>query len=380
MLISSIRYLLSLRVVVVCLLLLMVLVFWGTVYQVEHGLWAAQQRYFASWVVLIGGFIPFPGAQLVLAVLFVSLTLAMMYRFALGWRQLGIVCVHLGLMLMLAGGWVTQRYGQESFLSLAEGEGSNLASSYRDWELSIWTDPGNVRTVTAFDAEALRPGTEFAVESLELRGTVLAYDPNCRVDPGGATDPRRHVHNAGGLQRLMSMPRNKDPQSDVPGLRISVRRGGGDPYEVLLYGGDDRPTVIGKEDQSIAFSLRRKRYPLPVFVELDDFQKAFHPNTETPKRFASAITVHAGEVVREVLVEMNEPFRFGGYTFYQASYGDLGGGRELSTFAVTKNLGRLVPYIATGMTVFGLVLHFCLELVIRGRRPAPTVNREPAHA
>ena len=66
--------------------------------------------------------------------------------------------------------------------------------------------------------------------------------------------------------------------------------------------------------------------------------------------------VHIQDVVRDALVEMNQPLRYQGYTFYQASYADLEGGAELSTFAVTRNHGRLIPYVATALTVLGLVM------------------------
>ena len=55
----------SLRVSVVCLVLLLILTAWGTVYQAEHGLYAAQIRFFYSWIFINWGFVPFPGAQLV---------------------------------------------------------------------------------------------------------------------------------------------------------------------------------------------------------------------------------------------------------------------------------------------------------------------------
>ena len=57
----------------ICLAFLIVLVFLGTLYQVDHGLHAAKHRYFDSYFVLIGGFLPFPGTQSVMLVLLVSL-------------------------------------------------------------------------------------------------------------------------------------------------------------------------------------------------------------------------------------------------------------------------------------------------------------------
>ena len=38
--------LLSMRLVVTCLSLLMILTVWGTIHQVKYGLWDAQQTYF----------------------------------------------------------------------------------------------------------------------------------------------------------------------------------------------------------------------------------------------------------------------------------------------------------------------------------------------
>ena len=57
---------------------------------------------------------------------------------------------------------------------------------------------------------------------------------------------------------------------------------------------------------------------------------------------------------------MNEPLRFKDYTFYQASYQIDAMGREASTLAVVKNGGRLLPYIATFVTFFGLAYHFLI--------------------
>lgn len=363
---SLIRFLASIRLAVVCLLLLMILVVWGTLYQVEHGLYAAQQRYFYSWVFLLFGFLPFPGAQLVMFVLFLNLTVTMLFRFALGWSQSGLILIHLGLLLLLAGGWFTQRFGQESFLALVEGEGSNLSAAYRDWELALWDDPGPVRDVHAVDVSSLDRGESFAIPSLGVQVLVESVLPHCEAFVGG--DTPEPVLNASGIVSLEERPRNADPQSDLPGLRIRLSDEGAVSPPVLLYGGDRAPTSVAVGEEDVYASLRRKRFPLPVFVRLLDFEKAFHPGTSMPRKFASLIEVVIQDVQRHVRVEMNQPFRYQGYTFFQASYADLPDGREQSVFAVTRNYGRLLPYVATTLTVVGFVLHFVLEMVRRSRR------------
>ena len=99
-----IEWLIGPRLTVYCLAFLFVLTFWGTVYQVEHGLYAAQERFYSSWIILIGGFVPFPGTQLVLTVLTVNLTAYLMTM--LGKSSFGILLTHAGLLLLLIGGGI----------------------------------------------------------------------------------------------------------------------------------------------------------------------------------------------------------------------------------------------------------------------------------
>ena len=79
------------RLTVYALAFLFVLTFWGTVYQVDHGLYAAQERFYNSWIILIGGFVPFPGTQLVLAILTVNLTAYLLAMIGTGGQRVYVV-------------------------------------------------------------------------------------------------------------------------------------------------------------------------------------------------------------------------------------------------------------------------------------------------
>ena len=57
-----VRVLSSVRVTVVCLLLLYFLTLVGTVAQIQEGLYLAQRRYFESFFLAFG-FLPFPGRK-----------------------------------------------------------------------------------------------------------------------------------------------------------------------------------------------------------------------------------------------------------------------------------------------------------------------------
>lgn len=349
---AILKFFTSLRVTVVCLLCLIVLIFFGTLYQVDHGIWQSQQHFFYSWLVTWKSIPVFPGGQLVLGVLFVNLLAAMLFRMHLSWRSLGISLVHIGLLLMLAGGWFTHSFAEDSFLTLAEGEGSNVTMSARDWELSLWKDRKSPLNIVAVDTGSFKQGVGIDFDEVSCRVEVDAYYPNSEVTGLGETG-------------LKALKRDNDPQRDVPGAVVRVIQGETTQH-IVLHGSTVMPSVVGEGDDAVFITLRRKRYPMPIQVTLHDFQKEYHPGSTIAAAFSSAIEVDVQGVKRPVLIEMNEPFRFKEYTFYQASFGNLGDS-ELSTFSVTQNYGRLIPYVATALTVIGLILHFVVDLRMRSR-------------
>ncbi len=108
-----IKALASLRLAVVVMAMSMVLIFVGTTAQVDTGVWQVQHQYFHSlwtWIefkkVLLrnvpGGF-PFPGGYLLGTVLLVNLLAAHITRFKYTPKRIGVILIHLGLILLLAG-------------------------------------------------------------------------------------------------------------------------------------------------------------------------------------------------------------------------------------------------------------------------------------
>lgn len=368
------RLFISLKTTVVCLFLLMLLVFLGTLYQVDYGLHAAQERYFYSWGLLLGGVFPLPGGALVLWVLFVNLFASMMLHFQYGWRTLGLVMVHFGILLMLAGGWITHLFGEESFLLLKEGEAANLASGYKDWEISFWIegDAPNVRDVIAYDADDLKPGDVLRVDEFGISLEVESYASNAKAFFDTSGSVKTPYLNRHGINVLKPQPLLKEPEFHIPGGIFKGRTEGGAGFDLLLFGADQMATAVpAGESKEVQVQLRRRRYPLPMLVELVDFEKEFHPESSIPAAFSSRIKVYLEDLEREALIEMNEPFRYQGFTFYQASYIDTKpGDPEVSRFAVTHNFGRLIPYVSTGITVVGLIAHFLMVLTPRRKERA----------
>ena len=117
--------------------------------------------------------------------------------------------------------------------------------------------------------------------------------------------------------------------------------------------------TIDKEDYIIV--LRRQRTYLPFSIELIDFKKVMHPGTGIAKSYSSDINLIESGVSKHILIEMNQPLRHRGYTFYQSSFIETVQG-ETTVLAVVKNYGHLFPYISSIIMCIGLLIHLFLKL------------------
>ncbi len=384
--IPLIRALSSLKITLGCLILLFILTFWGTIDQVQHGLYHAQERFFHSFYFLLGGFLPLPGAQLVLWVLFVNLVCATINRFEYRISKLGIIIIHLGIILYCVSAFVTFHDVQESQLTLREKEGSNVSSAYRDWELSVWKEKANRRHVAAHDAKNFKPGQVLDFGEYGFQALVQAYYPNAEayVHPHRFASPARPLSpdsvggqseavgvNASGIHGIAPVELNPEPEKNIPGGIFVLK--GPDPQEkaisLLLYGVEPQDYLLKRGGEVYHFKLRRKRYPLPLTVRLIDFIKEVHPNTDVARSYQSRVEIQSPGLSRDVVISMNRPLRYKNFTFYQASYAVDGSGREFSTLAVVKNSGRWLPYLAGLVTFVGLVTHFAI-MGFQSRNPS----------
>ena len=175
---KAIKFFSSVKLAVTCLVLLFILTFWGTIAQVHQGLYVAQERYFESFYFIVLGFFPFPGGQAVMWVLFLNLLCVALVRLVYKWRNIGIIIIHCGLLLFLISGYVVLRCAQESFVTLNEGQITNVSTAYHDWEISVWEETAGDsaqrynREVTAISAEGLTAGKEIHFRELGMHLTV----------------------------------------------------------------------------------------------------------------------------------------------------------------------------------------------------------------
>lgn len=357
-------------ITLLCLLILFALIFFGTLYQADHGLFEAQKKFFGYGVVLVGGFFPLPGASLVIWVL--SVQLALMMALQLAWKldRIGLWIVHLGIMALLVGGFITQMLAEESQLTLAEGETGHFTTAYHEHELAFWEAKGDTNAVFAWDASALKPGRQLDIAPYGARITIRSYYRNSDAFTTKATNGP-HYLNASGIGLLEQRKPEKEVTQNAPGVIFTLSEPGKADREVLLYAQEPNPLTLDLGGKRVFAQLRLKHYPLPFSLKLGRFVKNVHPGTDIPSSFESYADLTENGASRPVKVWMNNPLRTRGYTFFQASYAQAQGQANKSTFAVVTNPGRVLPYVSS-ITVFaGLLLHFLIRLV-------PFVRREAA--
>jgi hypothetical protein len=331
-------------------LLLLLLTYLGTLYQVEHGVYAAQEKYFESFVFAqpVGDWIsiPLPGGYLLLVILFANILLGGILRIRKGWRQAGVMVAHAGILLLLAGGAITHHYSQSGRINLYEGESTDIFESDSEWELVIGTsesvyDP----TTVALGAPHLGP---LPRKSMDLPG--LPFDL-ALMDADLAADA-------------------------ILSIRLDVRKENGQEESLNLQESEG-PAELEAAGTTWQIALRKRQWRLPFTLALDRFQREVHPGTDLPRAFTSEVSKSEGQITQAVRIEMNQPLRHKGYTVYQASWGpqDAPPGTPLySSFAVTRNPADRFPLYACIVITVGMLTHFVLKLQ-RHLRRAPRAGR-----
>jgi hypothetical protein len=356
----------DMRIAVVSLTLMMVLTTWGTLYQKGYGLYAAQERFFFSWWVWIGDVFPIPGGQLLMWILFLNLSASAIFRYGFRWNQAGILLIHYGLMFLFVGSFVTYYYAIESNLALEEGEGSNVASHYHQWEVAVWPKTEtDTREVTALSVNEDSKGQTLDFSELGITVIVDEYFTNCdNTETGDLSGGDRQ--NSEQFTALTKLKPDTEPERNLPGAMLDVNG-----EKLLFYGAIDQAIDVSVGEKTYELQVRRRRIPLPFIVTLKDFVKEEHAGTTMAKNYES--TVHLEyEVERDVRIFMNNPLRYDTFTFYQSSFAQSQAGNEISVFAVVDNSGRLIPYISSGIIFGGLLVHFIVMFV---QRASPRIRR-----
>jgi hypothetical protein len=367
-----IKFFTSLKLTVVCLVLGILLVFLGTLAQVDLGLYKAQNEFFRSFFVYwgpkgAGWKIPvFPGGYMVGGVLLINLVAAHFQRFRFSRDKAGIWLIHVGLILLLLGQLMTDMLARESSLHLREGETRNYSESDRQTELAIIdTTDADSDKVVAIPQGLLMSRSEIQTPELPFTVRVKRFYANSSVKARTDEDKEPPLATEGiGLRAsVKELPRVTEMEKrDVPTALVEFVGPQGSLGTWLVSEYLDAGQTITVNQRNYQVALRLRRYYKPFSVQLVEFRHDLYPGTEIPKNFSSRVLLQrpdSGEN-REVLIYMNNPLRYAGETFYQSGFDPDNKGTILQ---VVHNPSWLTPYFSCILVGMGLVVQFAIQLL-----------------
>jgi hypothetical protein len=395
----------SLKLTVTLLAFAIVLVFVGTLAQVDEGLYQAQAHYFRQWVVvgmhLFGKEIPMilPGGYLIGTLLLVNLVSAHIYRFRLTTQKIGIQLAHAGVIVLLVGQLATDMLAREMQMHFTVGETRDYSESATDYELIF----RNGDEVTAIPAKLLQPGVELKIDSLPFTIRVKSFWKNSDVvfrapmmknkppvasngvalnfdfhqSPEVKTTDEKNIPTAiidltgpnGSLGDWVASDWSGE-ESMVGAVQQSYTQEVGAQMGQQITGELVAPQSVEVNGKKYTFVMRPTRVLHPFTLTLLKATHTVYPGTDIPKDFRSLVRLQnpkTGEN-REVEISMNHPLRYDGLTFYQyqMSAGEAverAGQTPSSVLSVVHNPSWLTPYVGCAMVAAGLLIQFLKHLV-----------------
>lgn len=371
-----ISFLAGFKLASILLILLLLLTFFGTLEQVDYGLYPTIQKYFSweSFIVFpelrINGKLvplPLPGAYYVSSLLFVNMLLGGVIKIRKNWKTVFVTTAHIGVLFLILGEGITKGFEQRGNMALYEGESSNYAQAYHDHsiEVSELNENGLAQNVAVIPAKMLAKAKKAGKEGVKISHTELPfsfqvshYMKNSRPKKAGPFSAGNTPHVDG--YTLFQVETEKEDERNLNGCYVKASTGA----EFLLFSGAFQPYILEYEGKKYSISLRKAIWKMPFDVTLNDFNAEFFP-TGKPKKFESYITRIENGLSEKVKIYMNHPMRYLGFTFFQASWGPQEGGpdRKLySVFEVVKNPADQWPLYSIIITSIGLIGHFGMML------------------
>lgn len=359
----------------------MVVIFFGTLDQVEYGIHHTQKRYFESYFVIwqypeqwiysnILGFvaIPMPGGHLLGYLLLINLLTAHLSRFKLTAKKLGINVLHAGLILLVISEFMTDYLAIESQMSVNEGGSSNYTFSITEKEMVLidHSDPDS-DTVYSVPSDQLKKDKSLNINGTSFQINTHEYYENSKLSIAPPNAPSMRIPITAGWGENMNLRVAEkdydysDNASNISSAIVTIASGT-QPLGTWVLSNiinNQLPTQkFEHEGKEYSIALRFTRYYLPYKIELIDFTHDKYPGTEIPRNFSSKIRVQnesQNDEDREVLIYMNNPLRYEGLTFYQQSFDN---DETTSIFQVVKNPSWWMPYLSVSMVGLGLLIQF----------------------
>ena len=369
----------SLRLTVFLLGFSVLLVFFGTLDQVRIGIREAQDIYFESLFAVWyypefwpgGNFlkyipVPLPGGYLLGPLLVANLITSHIRYWRPRWSILGISFIHIGIIMLLVGQLMTNLFQEEDYMWLDEGAKANYVESFREDEFYIAKlGEGGALGIYTLPYHDLKEGSTLDLPAFPFEVKLHHVFGNAEIAQGTDGGRQKFGVNKGigvqfdlGIREVNSF--HSDEQRDMRTAVVEVLNNGsslGTWFVSNVFEERFPQQEFVVDGQRYAVGMRYKRTYLPYTITLLEFNHDRYPGTNIPSNFSSRVLVEHSErdESKEVMIFMNNPLRYEGKTFYQASFAKQD---TASMFQVVENPSWLVPYIACILVSIGLLYQF----------------------
>lgn len=372
-------FLADLRITVLLFSLSMLLVFWGTLAQVDMGIWTVVKQYFRSPIVFVPVKyilffavddrtlqIPFPGGWLIGGVMFVNLLAAHAVRFRLAWSRGGIILIHVGLIVIMVGEVITGLFAVEGNMMIKEGQAVNYVIEGGKAEFVVMKRVSDKEDeVAAVPAARLQPGELIDDSNLPFKLRVREYMINSELLE--VKEVKLNLATAGIGRSLVAKRKDEvagvDPEQkhDAPSIYVDLVGRDDEDLKTWLFSAHLENQWITYKGEKYRAALRFRQTSRPFAIHLDKFEHKRFAGGEKPKDFRSYVRVLEPDgTERKVEIYMNAPLYYQGETFYQSSWttDPLTGRADGTVLQVVSNPGWLLPYLSCVLVGLGMLWHF----------------------
>ncbi len=160
-------------------------------------------------------------------------------------------------------------------------------------------------------------------------------------------------------------------QTNPPAIRLRADSAGPGQEGATIWLGQGERAVFESKGKNISIGFFPRRVMLPFGVFLHKFEIERYEGTMNPKEFSSVVSISGSkpdgkeQPPQNIKISMNEPLKWGGFTFYQSSYIDAQPRPVTSVFSVNQDPGRWLKYLGSLLIVLGTILLFAVKYVGR---------------
>ncbi|GAA5116411.1 cytochrome c biogenesis protein ResB [Luteolibacter yonseiensis] len=367
----------------ITLLLLALLTWFATLEQVEHGLYVTLNKYFATdWKSIFilpelnGKMVPLPlpGGYWMCAVLLVNLILGGVVRIRKGWKHVGNLIAHFGIIFMLIGAGVTYHFSERGNMVIWQEGQNSVAEDYYEHvvEITEIKDGGaaKIHVIRGKDLTDLEQDKRlFRLPELPFDIELGGYQANVVPISAGerAPDRNQQVFDGYYLAEKPKLAKPEEAENYTPGVLANiVNRDGTKVPPFILAAASYKPFTYQREGRIFTIDIHKRLWPMPFTLRLDEFTADFHPGTMMASKFISKVTRLENGGEAKVTIQMNEPMRYEGLTFFQAGYGPRDakpGDKMYSSFEVVRNPADQWPVYSLWIVAIGMAVTFVMKFV-----------------